>query len=105
MVDPQRLQQRGAHGAMWRLVQMIDHDENAIKVWLEAERRRGTLATDSATALGEVMATMVMSFAESMGDLQGAINGEKGVLKELQRSLQEKLIRMGIGQGVINGRG
>jgi hypothetical protein len=86
----------GPTGAMWRLVNEIDPGQRVIRMWLDLESRRGTSATDAATALGEVLATMTVAFAEQMGDFAGAINGDKGVIAEYRRSLQEKLDRRGL---------
>jgi hypothetical protein len=86
----------GPTGAMWRLVNEVDPFQRVIRLWLENEKRRRTSATEVATALGEVMATMTMDFAEQMGDFAGAINGDKGVIEEYRRSLQEKLERRGL---------
>lgn len=92
--------QPGSEGALWRLVRTWDPDKLAH--WLLSEKAKGLTPDQAVAFVAEVMAGAAFVLANHLGgDRQGAILGDRGLVKMLQHSIAHKLSQVGGRHNII----
>lgn len=86
----------GPEGALWRLIRIYDPDK--LSIWIRHERSIGNLHNpeQAVHCLAELMSGFGFALAYHVGgDKNGALFGDKGLLKQFEALLRHKMQQVG----------